>query len=478
MLFNSLQFLLFFPIVFIVFWLIPSHKLKFRNLFLLACSYLFYGWWDFRFLGLIILSTILDYSAAIGISNTEKPNYRKFWLGFSLLANLGMLGFFKYYNFFADSLVDALAMVGIAADIERLSLILPVGISFYTFQTMSYSIDVYRREISATKDLLAFSAYVAFFPQLVAGPIERARNLLPQFFQPVHLERAQCVDGLRQIVWGFFKKVVVADHCALWANQIFEQPESQDGLTLWLGAFYFTLQIYGDFSGYSDMAIGLAKLLGFNLMQNFAFPYFSRDMAEFWRRWHISLSTWFRDYLYFPLGGSRLSFSTTVRNTFIIFIVSGFWHGANWTFVVWGALNALYFLPLLLVGQNRKNLGVIGQHGFPTLREMMGVMFTFTLAMIAWVFFRSENISAAMVYVTGMFSKPWIWSEAIHSFSKLTLIMVAILFVVEWFNRKGLHGLQGLDRLPAWLRMLTYIFLVGCILLYRGENQQFIYFQF
>ena len=478
MLFNSLEYLIFFPLVFIIFWLIPSRKIKFRNVFLLGCSYLFYGWWDYRFLGLIVLSTLIDFTAALGIANSDKPKVRSIWLGVSVVANLGMLGFFKYYNFFVDSLVASLAMLGVDADVDRLSVILPVGISFYTFQTLSYSIDVYRREISATNDLVAFSAFVSFFPQLVAGPIERARNLLPQFFQPVQVNRSQLVDGLRQIVWGFFKKVVVADHCAQWANQIFDQPDAHDGFTLWLGAFYFTMQIYGDFSGYSDIAIGTARTMGFQLMQNFAFPYFSRDMAEFWRRWHISLSTWFRDYLYFPLGGSRFTFSKTLRNTFIIFVVSGFWNGANWTFVAWGFINALYFIPLLMTGQNRKNLGVIGQDGWPSFREVLGMILTFVMAMVAWVFFRAENLREALVYLSGMFSSAWKWEEALHYFSTFTIGAVAFLFVVEWLNRKGKHGLEGLDRLPAWLRIAFYILIIGCVLLYRGENQQFIYFQF
>ncbi len=357
MLFNSIEFAIFLPIVFILYWFVTNKNLKLQNILLVLASYVFYGWWDWRFLSLIVFSSFVDYSVGVALSKTTLVRKRKALLWTSILINLGFLGFFKYFNFFAESFADAFTLFGRHMETSRLEILLPVGISFYTFQTLSYSIDVYKRKLEPTKDVVAFFAFVSFFPQLVAGPIERATNLLPQFYKKRHFVYARAVDGMRQILWGLFKKMVIADNCAEYANQIFNNYEDYSGSTLFLGALFFTFQIYGDFSGYSDIAIGTSRLFGFNLMQNFAFPYFSRDIAEFWRRWHISLSTWFRDYLYIPLGGSRGGTWMKVRNTFIIFIVSGFWHGANWTFIIWGFLNALYFLPLLIMKKNRVHTG-------------------------------------------------------------------------------------------------------------------------
>ncbi len=349
MLFNSIDFAIFLPIVFLLYWFVANKNLKLQNFLIVVASYLFYGWWDWRFLSLILFSTLIDYSVGIRLSKEENISKRKILLWISILINLGFLGFFKYYNFFLDNFITAFTFFGTPINAQGLNIILPVGISFYTFQTLSYTIDVYKRKLEPTRDFIAFSAFVSFFPQLVAGPIERATSLLPQFYKKRTFEYHKAVDGLRQILWGLFKKIVIADNSAQIANEIFNNSADYSGSTLVLGAIFFTFQIYGDFSGYSDIAIGTSRLFGFNLKQNFAFPYFSRDIAEFWRRWHISLSTWFRDYLYIPLGGSRGGTWMKVRNTFAIFIVSGFWHGANWTFIVWGALNALYFLPLLLV---------------------------------------------------------------------------------------------------------------------------------
>jgi D-alanyl-lipoteichoic acid acyltransferase DltB (MBOAT superfamily) len=321
------------------------------------------------------------------------------------VVNLGFLGVFKYYNFFLDNFIAAFSLLGGELNATSLNIILPVGISFYTFQTLSYTIDVYRKKLEPTTDIVAFSAFVCFFPQLVAGPIERATNLLPQFFRKRNFEYGKATDGLRQILWGLFKKVVIADNCAEYANLIFDNPADYSGSTLVIGALFFTFQIYGDFSGYSDIAIGTARLFGFDLMKNFAYPYFSRDIAEFWRRWHISLSTWFRDYLYIPLGGSRGGVGMKVRNTFIIFIVSGFWHGANWTFIVWGALNAIYFLPLLLLGKNRENLGIAAEGRLvPNTKEIFQIGLTFSLTVLAWVFFRAKCVGDAWIYLRGIFS--------------------------------------------------------------------------
>ena len=333
----------------------------------------------------------------------SKPTKKKLLLWTSICVNLGFLGFFKYYNFFVDSLADSFTFFGKSLEINTLNIILPVGISFYTFQTLSYTIDVYKNKLEPTKDFVGFMAFVSFFPQLVAGPIERATNLLPQFSIERKFTYSLAVDGSRQMLWGLFKKIVIADNCAKYANIIFNNYEDYSGSTLLLGAFFFAFQIYGDFSGYSDIAIGVSRLFGFNLKRNFAFPYFSRDIAEFWRRWHISLSTWFRDYLYIPLGGSKGGIQMRIRNTFIIFVVSGFWHGANWTFIVWGALNAIYFLPLLLMKKNRVNTNQVAEGRYlPNFKELYQMLFTFFITLIAWVFFRADNVLHAISYLGKM----------------------------------------------------------------------------
>ena len=354
MLFNSIDFAIFLPIVFVLYWFVVNKRLKLQNLLIVVASYVFYGWWDWRFLSLILFSTLVDYTVGLQLSKQDNQSKRKLLLLTSILVNVGFLGFFKYYNFFLDNFISAFSFFGADIKPNSLNIILPVGISFYTFQTLSYTIDVFKRKMEPTKDFIAFAAFVSFFPQLVAGPIERATNLLPQFYRKRNFEYSTAVNGMRQILWGLFKKIVIADNCAIYANDIFSNYGDYSGSTLLLGAIFFAFQIYGDFSGYSDIAIGTARLFGFDLMRNFAYPYFSRDIAEFWRRWHISLSSWFKDYVYIPLGGSRGGTWMKVRNTFIIFVVSGFWHGANWTFIIWGALNAIYFLPLMLMNKNRR----------------------------------------------------------------------------------------------------------------------------
>ena len=354
MLFNSLEFLLFLPIVFLLYWFVFK-KITTQNILILVSSYVFYGWWDWRFLSLILISTLIDYTIGLQLRKTSNLQRRKLLLSFSLVFNLGMLGFFKYYNFFVDSWIEAWSNIGVTMHASSLNIILPVGISFYTFQTLSYTIDIYRKKLEPTKDFIAFASFVSFFPQLVAGPIERATNLLPQFYKKRTFNYDYAVSGMKLILWGLVKKVVIADSCAILVNKIFANYQDESGLALCMGAIYFAFQIYCDFSGYSDIAIGTSRLFGFKLMRNFNYPYFSRDIAEFWRRWHISLSTWFRDYLYIPLGGSRGNKWFQLRNVFAIFLVSGFWHGANWTFIVWGGLNALFFIPLLLTNKNRNN---------------------------------------------------------------------------------------------------------------------------
>jgi len=478
MLFNSIDFAIFLPIVFILYWFATNKNLKLQNLLIVAASYLFYGWWDWRFLSLILFSTIVDYSVGLGLLKQENQTKRKILLWTSILVNLGFLGFFKYYNFFLDNFITAFSFFGTEIKANSLNIILPVGISFYTFQTLSYSIDVYKRKLEPTKDFIAFSAFVTFFPQLVAGPIERATHLLPQFYKKRTFDYSKAVDGMRQILWGLFKKIVIADNCAEYANLIFNNSSDYSGSTLVLGALFFTFQIYCDFSGYSDIAIGTSRLFGFDLMRNFNFPYFSRDIAEFWRRWHISLSTWFRDYLYIPLGGSRGGTWMKVRNTFIIFIVSGFWHGANWTFIVWGALNAIYFLPLLLTNNNRNNLETVAQGKlFPNIKELSFMLLTFGLTVFAWIFFRAENIGHAINYISEIFSSSLF---TIPDIRPRNLILLIMLFVfIEWLGREGQYALSNLGiKWKRPLRYAMYYAIIISIFWFGGKEQQFIYFQF
>lgn len=482
MLFNSIDFAIFLPIVFLLYWFVTDKNLKLQNFLIVAASYLFYGWWDWRFLSLFLFSTIVDYSVGLGLLKQESQTKRKMLLWTSILLNLGFLGFFKYYNFFLDNFITAFSFFGTEIQANTLNIILPVGISFYTFQTLSYSIDVYKRKLEPTKDFIAFSAFVSFFPQLVAGPIERATHLLPQFYTKRTFDYSKAVDGMRQILWGLFKKIVIADNCAEYANLIFNNSADYSGSTLVLGALFFTFQIYGDFSGYSDIAIGTSRLFGFDLMRNFNFPYFSRDIAEFWRRWHISLSTWFRDYLYIPLGGSKGGTWMKVRNTFIIFIVSGFWHGANWTFIVWGALNAIYFLPLLLTNNNRNNLETVAQGKLlPSIKELSFILLTFGLTVFAWIFFRAENIGHALSYIseilsTSLFSIP---KFAGMGRALITIILVAIFVLVEWLGREGQYAISHFGfKWKRPIRYAMYYTIIIAIFWFGGKEQQFIYFQF
>ena len=483
MLFNSIDFAIFLPIVFILYWFVTNKNLKLQNLLIVVASNVFYGWWDWRFLSLIFFSTVVDYTVGRQLRTQENKLKRRILLWTSILVNLGFLGFFKYYNFFLENFVTAFSFFGQEIQGNSLNIILPVGISFYTFQTLSYTIDVYKRKLEPTNDFIAFSAFVSFFPQLVAGPIERATNLLPQFYKKRTFDYSKAVDGMRQILWGLFKKIVIADNCAEYANQIFNNSADYSGSTLVLGAIFFTFQIYGDFSGYSDIAIGTSRLFGFNLKQNFAFPYFSRDIAEFWRRWHISLSTWFRDYLYIPLGGSRGGTLMKVRNTFIIFIVSGFWHGANWTFIVWGALNAIYLLPLLLTNKNRNNLETVAQGKlFPSIRELSFMLLTFGLTVFAWIFFRAENISHALSYISGIFSKSLFSFPHFNSISfpkSILMFLISIFIFIEWQGREGQYAIANMGL--KWNRPTKYVFyyiIIFAIYWFGGKEQEFIYFQF
>lgn len=486
MLFNSLQFIIFLPIVFAIYWAL-NHRLKLQNAFVVIASYFFYGWWDWRFLILIAFTSACSYASGRWIEkarknedkdeNENKASRRKARriATANIIINLLILGVFKYYNFFVESFAALFPTLN--ADRLLLNIILPVGISFYTFQALSYSIDVYRRKLEPTHDIIAFFAYVSFFPQLVAGPIERATNLLPQFSNARQFDYATAVDGCRQMLWGFFKKMVVADRCAWYVDFVWGDYTNQSGSTLLLAAICFTFQIYGDFSGYSDIAIGTAKLFGIKLKRNFNVPYFSRDIAEFWRRWHISLTTWFRDYLYIPLGGSRVSKAKVIQNTFIIFLVSGLWHGANWTFVAWGAYHALLFLPLILLGKNRRYTNIVAKGNvLPSLREFLQMLLTFALAVFGWIIFRSESIEQTISYFEHIFNGS-IFSMP-EKIPYITLLFILIMLIFEWFTRTKDHGL-AIDAIKnRWLRILIYYILVFCILIYSYESETFIYFQF
>jgi D-alanyl-lipoteichoic acid acyltransferase DltB (MBOAT superfamily) len=478
MLFNSIDFAIFLPIVFMLYWLLAKYPLRAQNLLLVVASYVFYGWWDWRFLSLILFSTIVDYGIGIYLNKTVNKTKRKYLLWTSIGVNIGLLMFFKYFNFFVDNFVTAFTFFGAEMNPISLNIILPVGISFYTFQTLSYTIDIYKRDLEPTNDFIQFAAFVSFFPQLVAGPIERAKQLLPQFNVKHKFDKIQATDGIRQILWGLFKKIIIADNCAKYVNLIFDNYETMSGSSLILGAILFAFQIYGDFSGYSDIGIGTARLFGFNLMQNFAFPYFSRDIAEFWRRWHISLSTWFRDYVYIPLGGSRGSILFQIRNVLIIFLVSGFWHGANWTFIAWGAVNALLFLPLLIWKRNTVHKDIVAKEkALPSLMEFVNILLTFILTSIAWVFFRSNTITDAFNYLKGILNASVL--DASIEIELYVYLFLLFFIVMEWIGRRQQYAIETtLLKYPSVVRWTFYYAIAMIIFLYGGEAQTFIYFQF
>ncbi|UCS91929.1 MBOAT family protein [Echinicola marina] len=494
MLFNSIEFLVFFPIVFLLYWFVFQKNLRAQNAFLLLASYLFYGWWDWRFLGLIAASSLVDYICGLKLAGfkdsetgSEAPKAvfswflgRKKYLSISLVFNLGVLGFFKYFNFFVGSASDLISSLGFQANDYSLQLILPIGISFYTFQTMSYTLDIYRGKMKPTQDIIAFFAYVSFFPQLVAGPIERAKHLLPQFMQKRSFAYSKAMDGMRQILWGLFKKMVIADNCAVFVDQVYAHPGDQPASNLALAAVFFSFQIYGDFSGYSDIAIGLGRLLGFDLMKNFAYPYFSRDIAEFWRRWHISLSSWFRDYVYIPLGGSYGGKLGTMRNVFIVFLVSGLWHGANWTFILWGGLNALFFLPLMLNNKHKHHMEIAAKGRlWPKWKDLSLMLTNFILVTLTWVVFRSKSVSEAWIYLNGL------WSSSLFTWPQMDIriylfsILIVCFILLEWIGRENDFAIQKVGfSWPSILRYGFYYSIVMMIFLFATKEQEFIYFQF
>ena len=481
MLFNSISFAIFLPIVFFLYWFMTNKNLKLQNLLLLVASYYFYACWDWRFMFLLMFSTFLDYYTGLKIEESKNQNLRKFWLWLSVGINLGFLGFFKYYNFFAENFAEMLQNFGLQVNPWTLKVILPVGISFYTFHGLSYVLDIYFKRIKAERNFVDYAVFVSFFPLLVAGPIERATHLLPQIKVKREFSYEKAVDGMRQILWGLFKKMVIADNCAVFANQIFANSATASGSELVLGALFFTFQIYGDFSGYSDIALGTARLFGIDLLRNFAFPYFSRDIAEFWRRWHISLSSWFRDYLYIPLGGSKGGNWMRIRNTFAIFLVSGFWHGANWTFIIWGFLNALFIMPSIILKTNRNNLEIVAMNKLiPSLRDVFNILLTFSLTVFAWIFFRAESVHHAIEYIVGIFNASLFTVPDVKTAAYATLILIAFFMLIEWIGREHQFALQDfLVKKPRFIRWLFYGFIILLIGLFLQTHETpFIYFQF
>jgi D-alanyl-lipoteichoic acid acyltransferase DltB (MBOAT superfamily) len=477
MFFNSLQFAVFLPIVFLLYWFVFGKTKTAQNAFLVVMSYYFYSCWDWRFMFLLLFSTFLCYYTGIQIEKSTRDKSRKFWFWLSIVFNLGFLAIFKYYNFFAFSFSEALNTIGIKSSPLLLNVILPVGISFYTFHGLSYIIDIYYKRINSEKNVIDYALFVSYFPLLVAGPIERATHLLPQVKLKRSFDFEKAKEGIFQIIWGLVKKVVIADTCATYANAIFDNYTSMNSLSLILGAVYFAFQIYGDFSGYSDMALGMSKLFGIDLLRNFNYPYFSRDIAEFWRRWHISLSSWFRDYLYIPLGGSRGSKLKQVRNVFIIFVVSGFWHGANWTFLAWGFINALYFLPSLLLGTNRNNLETATLHwNLSSIKVVVSILATFAITCIAWIFFRANSIEIAFDYISKIFTNGAFLSQYLENerYNYELILLVLAFVLVEWNNRFKIEPISGKY---SWLKIVLALSAIIAFGTY-SDYKEFIYFQF
>ncbi|MBS1621112.1 MAG: MBOAT family protein [Bacteroidetes bacterium] len=485
MLFNSFEFFIFFPLVFILYWFVFSKNLPWQNRLLLVASYFFYGWWSWEFMLLLFISTLLDYTYGFWVASPNRKKAKLFlWL--SVINNLGILAVFKYYNFFIEQFTQGLDLIGFHTNPVFLKVALPVGISFYTFHGMSYVFDIYRGKQKPVKNFVDYAVFVSFFPLLVAGPIERANHLLPQVQQKRIFSYTQAVEGCRLVLWGLFKKIVIADSLAPIVDELFTNYHQYSSFSLLLGVIAFSFQIYGDFSGYTDIALGAAKLLGIELLSNFKFPYFSRNVAEFWKRWHISLSTWFRDYLYIPLGGSKEGRGKAVRNTFIIFLVSGFWHGASWNFILWGFIHACGFIPLFLLNQSRKYYALVVAHErkLPYVRELMLMVTTFAFVSFAWIFFRASTIGDAWGYVGQLFSNQ---TPSSGKFLKvpgtgIVLAYISSLLFVDWRLRRDERKLKFSNN-----RNINYIFyflLFAITLCYfiiqvvMKNKTNFIYFQF
>ena len=481
MLFNSFTFMIFLPVVFLLYWL-AFKRLKWQNLLILVASYVFYGWWDWRFLILIVITSASSFLSGLLINSHEgKRSIQKMISAANIVLNLGILAVFKYFNFFVDSFASMLSVLGINVDWPTMHIILPVGISFYTFQALSYSIDVYARRIAPTRDVIAFFSFISFFPQLVAGPIERATNLLPQMQRERYFDYATAVDGMRQMLWGFFKKLVIADGCAEVVNGLWDGIGDATGLMLFVASLLFTFQIYADFSGYSDIAIGCAKLFGFRLTTNFKVPYFSRNVREFWRRWHITLMNWFTQYVYFPLGGSRLGRARTIINTLIVFALSGLWHGADWTFVLWGLYHALLFIPLVLFGASKYKDTVAHGRLLPSVGEFMSMLVTFLLVNFGWILFRAPDFAAFTAFTSRLFSLSLLDYHGLTMRMATMLMWCVVLLLVEWMQRERDHVLQidGYRLFSTSVsRLALYALLVGVIFYFAGQVQTFIYFQF
>jgi len=487
MLFNSIQFAIFLPIVFLLYWFVfdrfirqSKWQLKLQNAFVVVASYVFYGWWDWRFLLLIAFTSFCSWGSGILIGRQASKQKAKMWMWLNIVVNLGILALFKYYDFFVTEFAQ---LFHISTEGLLLKVILPVGISFYTFQALSYSIDIYRGKIEPTKDIIAFFAFVSFFPQLVAGPIERATNLLPQFLKKREFDYDTAIDGMRQILWGLFKKLLIANKCAYAVDSVFYLHSRTliSGSDMLMAAILFSFQIYADFSGYSDMAIGTAKLFGIKLSRNFNNPYFSRNVAEFWRRWHISLMSWFRDYVYIPLGGNRVGKFRTVCNIFVVFLLSGLWHGANWTFVVWGLYHALLFIPIVLIARKSQSKPIAEGCILPSWKEMGQMLFTFSLVTSGWIIFRSENLADFVQYCQGLCQLGTLhacYRLFIQSDMWPKMIFVMIMLVVEWLQRDKEHGLE-LSHMKPWVKWVV-CFLMAIMIYCFTDNKigSFIYFQF
>lgn len=480
MLFNSFEFLAFLPIVFLLYWFVFRGR-QWQNLLIVVASYFFYGWWDWRFLFLIALTSLCSYGSGLLMEHYEGQRRKQKWVSASnIVLNLGILGVFKYYNFFIENLDVLFRAFGWHLDWVTMNIVLPVGISFYTFQALSYTIDIYQKKLPATHDPVAFFAYISFFPQLVAGPIERATNLIPQFQQQRHFDYAKAVDGMRQMLWGFLKKLVIADNCAAVIDNNWGNYAELPGLTLFLFCVLFAFQVYCDFSGYSDIAIGCARLFGFNLMRNFNFPYFSRSIPEFWRRWHISFITWFRDYVYFPLGGSRCSKWKNFRNIYIVWALSGLWHGANWTYVCWMLLHATLLIIYNVLGINTKYKNVVAYgHYLPNIKEALQMAFTFFLFVTSLVLPRAESMTQAIGYFSAMVTNKFF--DASMLYGKDYFCFGLILLFIEWLQRDKQHALQFTNIKPFNYRLVRwgiYYLILIVITKYAGSSQTFFYFQF
>lgn len=472
MVFNSIDFLLFLPIVFIFYWFFGSRNITFQNTIILFSSYLFYGWWDWRFLSLIVFSTVLDFLLAKKIHNSISIR-KKFLLISSIIINLGILGFFKYFNFFVSSLQASFLSLGLDIDTWSLNIILPVGISFYTFQTLSYSIDVYNEKLKPTNDFISYAAFVSFFPQLVAGPIERATNLLPQFISKRNFNSTKAINGLSLILYGLVKKVVIADRLAIYVNSVFSDFQSYNSLSLIIAVVFFSFQIYCDFSGYSLIARGVSKLFGFELMVNFNRPYLAQSITDFWRRWHISLSTWFRDYIYIPIGGNRVKTLRNYLNVMIVFLVSGFWHGANWTFIFWGIIHGFFAVSFLIISNYKKE-----NHQVSIIRKVINVLTVFIIVNFAWIFFRSESITHAFDYIYFIFEWDFNFNLVQISAEKgpLNLIMSLLAIFLIYLSYLLPKDLIFDNR----IKTIGFNTLAALIIIFLGVNgeSEFIYFQF